>query len=66
MNETQRKIDYNKKQILWLEKRLNNPRVSKNYSDYDIRDGLKKLLVDYKMDNERLEKDFTEKYKVSA
>jgi hypothetical protein len=27
---------------------------------------LKKLLVDYKMDNERLEKDFTEKYKVSA
>ena len=57
MNETQLKIEYNNKQILWLEKRLNNPRVSENYSDYDIRDGLKKLLVDYKMDNERLEKE---------
>ena len=57
MNEIQQKIDYNKKQILWLEKRLDNPRVSENYSDYDIRDGLKKLLVDYKMDNERLEKE---------
>lgn len=57
MNETQRKIEYNNKQILWLEKRLDNPRVSGNYSDYDIRDGLKKLLVDYKMDNERLEKE---------
>ena len=57
MNEIQQKIDYNNKQILWLEKRLNNPRVSENYSDYDIRDGLKKLLVDYKMDNERLEKE---------
>jgi len=59
MNKIQQKIDYNNKQILWLEKRLENPRVSENYSDYDIRDGLKKLLVDYKMDNERLQKELT-------
>lgn len=59
MNEIQKKIDYNNKQILWLENRLNNPRVSENYSDYDIRDGLKKLLADYKMDNERLEMELT-------
>lgn len=53
MNETQRKIDYNNKQISFLRKRINAPSLS----DLINLDALSGLIKSLEKENEKLEKE---------